>query len=324
MIPKRNILIKFESETDLRWGTPPNKRSLDEYIKKGIINLDKPKGPTSHEVVSWVKEILAVERAGHGGTLDPKVSGVLPITIEKATKLVQVLLPSVKEYVGVLRLHGRISDENLMRVFREFVGTVYQKPPVKSAIKREVRTREIYHLDIQEKDGSYILFKVSCQAGTYIRKLCHDIGEALGVGAHMAELRRTRTGPFTEENSVTLHDLKDAYQLWKEEGIEKYLRETVMPMEYAVSHLPKVYVKDSAVSAICHGASLTVPGIPMLDKNIERGKEVALMTLKGELIALGISEMSAKEIMESDKGIAVNVKRVFMEPEVYPRIWKRK
>ncbi len=324
MIPEKNILIKFESETDFRWGIQPSRRSLEEYIEKGVINIDKPKGPTSHEIVSWVKEIIKIERAGHGGTLDPKVSGILPITIEKATKLVQVLLPSVKEYVCVLKLHRETSEEDLKRIFKEFLGTIYQKPPIKSAIKREIRTREIYYLDIREIDESYVLFRVRCQAGTYIRKLCHDIGEALGVGAHMAELRRTRSGPFTEENLTTLHDLKDAYQFWKEDGIEKHLRKTIMPMEYVVSHLPKIYVKDSAVSAICHGASLNVPGIPMLDKNIEKGKEVALMTLKGELIAFGTSEMSTKEIMESDKGIAVSIKRVLMEPDVYPRIWKKK
>ncbi|MCX8172951.1 MAG: RNA-guided pseudouridylation complex pseudouridine synthase subunit Cbf5 [Archaeoglobaceae archaeon] len=250
-----------EIESDEKYGCHPLQRSMEEHIKKGFVCLDKPMGPTSHEVVVWVRKILEVQKTGHAGTLDPRVTGVLPVFIETATKLVKFLQESEKEYVCLMRLHDDVEEKNLREVFKMFIGKIYQKPPLKSAVKKQLRIREIYKMEILEISGRDVLFKVSTESGTYIRKLCKDIGEVLGVGAHMQELRRIKTGNFIEEECYTLQDLLDAFIFWKEEKEEKYLREIIKPMEVAVSQIPKIVIKDTAVDAICHGANLSIKGV---------------------------------------------------------------
>lgn len=320
--PKKNLLIKAEDTTDPKYGCIPSERPIKEYLNKGVVNIDKPAGPTSHEVSSYVKKILNINKAGHSGTLDPKVTGSLPIMLEDATKCVGALLTSEKEYVCLMKLHKGVEKNKIREVCQEFVGAIYQKPPIKSAIKRQIRVRKIYYLDILEIEDTKVLFKVGCEAGTYIRKLVHDIGQALGIGAHMQELRRTKTGPFTEETIVTLHDLKDAYVYWQEENDESFLREVIHPMEIGLSHLPSITIKDSAVDAICHGASLAVPGILSLESKIKKGDLVAVFTLKGEAVSLGIALMASEKILNSDTGMAVTTSRVLMEPKIYPKVWK--
>jgi len=319
-----NYYVIEDVQTSEEYGCPPNKRSVEEHIKKGFVCIDKPRGPSSHEVVVWVRNILNVKKTGHAGTLDPRVTGVLPVFIETATKLVKFLQESGKEYVCVMRLHGDVKEEEIRKVFRMFTGKIYQKPPLKSAVKKQLRIREIYSMQILEIEGRDILFKVSTESGTYIRKLCKDMGEVLGVGAHMQELRRTRTGEFVESESYTLQDLLDAYIFWKEEGEERYIREIIKPMEAAVSSLPKIVIKDTAVDAVCHGANLSIKGVAMVEKNVKRDSTVAIFTAKGELVALGKALFSADEMLELKKGIVVDVERVLMERGVYPSIWKSK
>jgi len=318
-----DLLIKSEGETDPNFGNFPEERSMEDHIKRGIINLDKPSGPTSHEVDSWVKRILGVEKTGHGGTLDPKVTGVLPIGIDYATRVIQMLLGADKEYVCLMRLHEEISEKKIINVFNEFQGKIFQTPPVKSAVKRELRVRNIYYVNILEIEGQDVLFKIGCEGGTYIRKYCHDIGEALGIGAHMAELRRTKAGPFTEDETLTtLQDLTDAYHIWKEEDDESFIRAAILPMERAVEHLPKIYIRDSAVDAICHGADLAAGGVIKVEESIKKGDTVAVMTLKGELVAVGESLKTSAETYKANKGIIIDTKKVFMEPDTYPKMWK--
>jgi H/ACA ribonucleoprotein complex subunit 4 len=290
-------------------------RTLDELLRKGVINLDKPAGPTSHEVAAWVKRILHIKKAGHIGTLDPKVTGVLPILLQDATKAVGALVNLPKEYVCVLHLHKAVPETLLRDVLREFTGVLYQRPPLKSAVRRQIRKREIYYIDVLERRGNDVLVKVGCEAGTYIRKLCHDVGEALGVGAHMQELRRTKAGPFDESKVSTLHDLTDAYHFWIEDGDEAPLRDIVMPVERALSHLPKIIIRDTAVDAICHGARLAEPGVISL-VDVAAKQLVGIYTARGEIVALGISVLEG--------GVIAEVKRVMMEPGTYPRHWKSK
>lgn len=316
-------LIKLrESDTDPSYGCVPKERDIQTHISHGVVNLDKPAGPTSHQVDSWVRDILHVEKVGHGGTLDPRVTGVLPLGIERATRVMQLLIEAPKEYVCLMRLHRSVDENRLRNIFDEFQGKIFQIPPLKSAVKRELRVRTVYYVKILEIDGNDVLFRIGCEAGTYIRKYCHDIGEALGVGAHMAELRRTMVGPFTEDNLRTLHDLKDAYHFWVEDGDESFIRDCVMPMEFAVSHIPHVLILDSAVDAICHGADLAVGGIAALDENIKKGDSVAIMTLKGELVAVGEALIPSLDILAADKGLVIETKRVFMRPGTYPRMWR--
>ncbi|OPY26732.1 MAG: putative tRNA pseudouridine synthase B [Methanobacterium sp. PtaU1.Bin242] len=316
------LLHKAEGETDPRYGCSPDERPIKEHISKGVINLDKPSGPTSHEVDSWVKKILSADKTGHGGTLDPRVTGVLPVGIDQATRVIQLLLEAPKEYVCLMRLHEKVDDCRIAEILREFQGKIFQTPPVKSAVKRELRVRKIYYVHLMEMEGQDVLFRIGCQAGTYIRKYCHDIGEALGSGAHMAELRRTMVGPFQENTLKTLQELTDAYHAWVEDEDESEIRTTILPMEQAAAHLPKILIRDSAVDAICHGADLAAGGIISLNLNIEKGATVALKTLKGELVAAGESLYKSDEINKKNKGIMVDIKKVFMEPGTYPKMWK--
>jgi H/ACA ribonucleoprotein complex subunit 4 len=319
---EQEILVKSKESTDPAYGLTPENRKLEEYIKNGLVILDKPRGPTSHQTASWVKEILGVVKAGHSGTLDPAVSGVLPIAMEDSAKILDFLLGANKEYIAVMRVHQELPKEQIEKVVKQFQGTIYQKPPVKSAVKRQLRTRRIHKMEILETDGRNTLLKINCEAGTYIRKLIHDIGLVLGTGANMQELRRTKAGQFTEKESITLHDLKDAWQTYLEEKDETQIRKAVKPVEYAVQSLPKIWVKDTAVDAICHGASLMMPGIAQLNNNIKKGTIVALMTLKNELIAIASSQHTSAELMKKRNGTAATSQRVIMKPNTYPKHWK--
>lgn len=314
--------VKDETTTDERYGVYPNNREMTEYIKKGIACVDKPFGPTSHEVTAWVRKILEVEKTGHAGTLDPHVTGALPVLIENSVKLLKTLQSSQKEYVAIMRLHEDVGEQEILRVTNMFVGKIYQKPPLKSAVKKTLRTREIYEMDVLEIEGRDVLFKVRCEAGTYIRNLCNDMGEILGSGARMQELRRTRTGIFTEDLCYTLQELQDAYVFWKEDGEEKYLRQIIQPMEKAVSNMSKILVKDSAVDALCHGANLNAPGVNYIEKGINKGDKVAIFTLKNELVALGESMVDDTDMLNMKNGLTVDISRVVMERGVYPPMWK--
>ncbi|MEM2975167.1 MAG: RNA-guided pseudouridylation complex pseudouridine synthase subunit Cbf5 [Candidatus Bathyarchaeia archaeon] len=321
---ERKLIVKAEEETNPKYGCDPNKRPIKDHIKYGIINLDKPSGPSSHEVTAWTKRILNLEHAGHGGTLDPKVTGVLPIALEEATKIIQALLLSGKEYVCVMRLHAETSENRMKAVMNEFQGKIYQRPPLRASVKRRLRTRNIYYMEFLEMDGRNVLFKVGCEGGTYIRKLCYDMGEALGCGAHMQELRRTRAGPFSEnENLVTLHEVSYLFAKWKETQDESLLRKFIQPMEKALQLLPKIYIRDSAVDAICHGANLAAPGIVSIETNINPQDVVAIFTLKGEAVALANALTSTEKILEMSHGLVAKTKRVLMPRGVYPKAWQK-
>jgi H/ACA ribonucleoprotein complex subunit 4 len=301
---------------------PFPERSINELLKFGIINLDKTCGPTSHQVTSWVKKVLEVEKAGHHGTLDPKVTGVLPVALGNSLRIIDLLLDETKIYVGIMRFHSDVKKDQIKDMASQFTGEIYQMPPVRSAVKRQQRVRSIYRLDIIEIEGRDVLFEVECQSGTYIRTLCVDIGDALGVGAHMQELRRTKASIFTEDKSITLHDVKDAWVYWKEDGNEDELRKCILPVEAMVADRPYVIIKNSAVDAICHGADLAAPGISKLDTSLKKGGRIPLFTSKGELVALGKALHDADEMAKKGDGFVVKVDRVVMEPGTYSRQWK--
>ena len=312
-------LIRCEEEAG-EYGKSPAERSVEEHIKNSVVIVDKHSGPTSHQITAWVKEIFGVKKAGHAGTLDPKVTGVLPVALENATKAMPVLMGLDKEYVGVMHLHREMDEEILRRVIVEkFVGKIVQIPPVKSAVARVPRERKIYYFDILEIEGKDVLFKIGCEAGTYVRKVIHDLGVQLGVGAHMKELRRTKVGNFSEDEAHSLVKIRDAYEFWKE-GEESLIRKVLIPIEYAIAHVKKVFVKDSAVYPITCGAPVYVKGITRVQEGIEKGEIVAVFSLKDELIALGIAKMNSEEMVNRKKGIAVRTDRVFMEKGTYPKI----
>lgn len=320
-----NLLVRTGHFTPIPNGCAPLKRDLKSYISSGVINLDKPSNPSSHEVVAWVKRILRCEKTGHSGTLDPKVTGCLIVCIDRATRLVKSQQGAGKEYVCVLRLHDKIqSKEQLARALETLTGALFQRPPLISAVKRQLRIRTIHESKLLEFDNDRHLavFWVSCEAGTYIRTLCVHLGLLLGVGAHMQELRRVRSGALSEnDNIVTLHDILDAQWLADNTRDESYLRRVIRPLESLLTTYKRIVVKDSAVSAVCYGAKLMIPGLLRYEAGIEVGEEVVLMTTKGEAIALGIAQMSTVELSTCDHGVVAKVKRCIMERDLYPRRW---
>ncbi|MGV8162352.1 MAG: RNA-guided pseudouridylation complex pseudouridine synthase subunit Cbf5 [Candidatus Nanoarchaeia archaeon] len=313
----KKVVIKKEGTTNSAFGKKPAERTTEELLKRGLIILNKPSGPTSHQAADYLKKVVHAEKAGHSGTLDPGVTGVLPIALQDATRITQSLLTAGKEYVCLMHIHGDVTEEQLRKVMlKDFMGTITQLPPKKSAVKRQNRQRTIYYMDIIEIKERDVLFRVGCQAGTYIRKLVHDMGLRLGGGAHMVELIRTKAGPFKESEMVTLQDIADAYHYFKL-GKEEPLRKMLKPIESAVQHMKKIWIFDDAVTPLCHGAFLKVPGISKLDNDIVRGDPVAIMTLKEELVLVGEAVLSSQDILKLQKGIAVKTMQVFMQPEMY-------
>ncbi|MFC6835165.1 RNA-guided pseudouridylation complex pseudouridine synthase subunit Cbf5 [Halomarina ordinaria] len=284
---------------------PPDERSTDDLLDFGVVNLDKPPGPSSHQVAGWLRDLAGVERAAHAGTLDPKVTGCLPVLLGDATRTAQVFDDSVKGYVAVLELH-RPAPTDFDAVVREFEGEVYQKPPRKSAVSRRLRARTIHELTVLEREDRRALLRVECAPGTYIRKLCHDIGLALGTGAHMGALRRVRTGSFDDTALVTMHDLTDALA-FAAEGDESLLRECVAPAERALVDLPRVTVAESAAEQIAEGAPVYAPGVLAVE-DAGRGELVACYTSDGAAVCIGnlVGDPAA------DSGVVVELERVLV------------
>ncbi|HIH11310.1 TPA: RNA-guided pseudouridylation complex pseudouridine synthase subunit Cbf5 [Candidatus Woesearchaeota archaeon] len=310
---KLQLFIKKQAETT--FGKHPSERTITELLQYGIINLDKPKGPTSHQTADYVKKIIHTTKAGHSGTLDPQVSGVQPVAIGKATRIAEFLLTAPKEYICLMHIHKEFDLDKFNTVITKFIGKIKQLPPLKSSVKRQLREREIYELEILEIKKQDVLFRVKCQAGTYIRKLCDDIGKELGIGAHMAELRRTQAGPFTEkDNLVTLNDLLDAHHYYTTENNPKYLLHCIQPIENALKYLPKCWIFDTTINSVTHGRDVGIPGISKLE-NFRKGETVAIMTLNDELVAMGEALMSGVEINTKQKGLAIKTKKVFMDPQ---------
>ncbi|CAI9754826.1 unnamed protein product [Fraxinus pennsylvanica] len=327
------ILLKNYDKLNVRTGhyTPlpsgysPLKRPLLEYVKYGILNLDKPANPSSHEVVAWIKRILRVEKTGHSGTLDPKVTGNLIVCIDRATRLVKSQQGAGKEYVCIARLHSKVPEiAKVVRALETLTGAVFQRPPLISAVKRQLRIRTIYESKLLEYDADrhLVVFWISCEAGTYVRTLCVHLGLLLGVGGHMQELRRVRSGILGEkDNMVTMHDVMDAQWMYDNYRDESYLRRVIMPLEVVLTSYKRLVVKDSAVNAICYGAKLMIPGLLRFENDIEVGEEIVLMTTKGEAIALGIAEMTTAVMATCDHGTVARIKRVVMDRDTYPRKW---
>ncbi|KAJ3883018.1 putative rRNA pseudouridine synthase [Lentinula edodes] len=319
------LLIRSSHFTPIPSGCSPLKRDITSYIKSGVINLDKPSNPSSHEVVAWLRRILRVEKTGHSGTLDPKVTGCLIVCIDRATRLVKSQQGAGKEYVCVLRLHaGLPSPAALPRALQTLTGALFQRPPLISAVKRQLRVRTIHESKLLEFDEKRNLgvFWVSCEAGTYIRTLCVHLGLVLGVGGHMQELRRVRSGAMSENDEmVTMHDVMDAQWMYDNTRDESYLRRVIRPLECLMVGYKRIVVKDSAVNAVCYGAKLMIPGLLRYENDISVHEEVVLMTTKGEAIALAIAQMSTVELATCDHGVVAKVKRCIMERDTYPRRW---
>jgi Pseudouridine synthase len=319
-------LVEIDQDiTDDEYGTYYDKRTLEQLLNYGIILLDKPPGPTSHETVAWTKRILKLPKIGHSGTLDPQVSGVLPLGLGEATKALGILLLGPKEYHALGRIHSLPSKEKLSELIDMFTGEIFQKPPQRSAVVRQTRSRTIHEFEVLGQKERLLLTRILCESGTYIRKLYYDIGEVLGPGATMIELRRTRVDQFRETDGlVTLHELANAFALWEETKDDSKLMKMIKPVELAFSELKSVVIRDSAVDAMCHGAQLAIPGVLQISPNLKKGDLVGVYTQKGEAVALAESTMSEEEIKDATKGYAFETKRIIMAPKTYPKKWRTK
>lgn len=256
------------------------KYSIDELLQCSILLLDKPSNYDSHQTAALVKKLLNVSKVGHAGTLDPKVTGVLIILIGKATRLASYLLSSSKEYVGIMHLGKDTSVKELRDTIRKkFLGKIKQVPPRKAAVKRREREREIYSFKIIEKKGKDILFRVSCEAGTYVRKLIHDLGLALDVRAHMLELRRTKEGIFREDDCVTLYDVVKAIE-------NKRLSSILLPIETVTKDMPKIIVKDFALSRLYNGSPVFKEFVFKRGKEGKKNDIIAVFSREGKLVEI--------------------------------------
>ncbi|GFQ69683.1 hypothetical protein TNCT_72811 [Trichonephila clavata] len=320
-----NLNVKTCHYTPLPNGSSPLKRALVDYLMSGFINLDKPANPSSHEVVAYIKRILEVPKTGHSGTLDPKVSGCLVVCIGRATRLVKSQQGAGKEYVCIFGLHKSVEDPSRVRMALEtLTGALFQRPPLISAVKRQLRIRTIYEIKLLEYDKKQNLgiFLVKCEAGTYVRTICVHLGLFLGTGGMMIELRRNRSGIQSENaNLFTMHDILDAMWLYKNHNDESYLRRVVQPLEALLVSHKRIVMKDSAVNAICYGAKIMLPGVLRYENGIELNEEVVIITTKGEAIALAIALMTTSTMCTCDHGIVAKIKRVVMERDTYPRKW---
>jgi len=317
--------IRTNHYTPLPNGSSPLNRPIDEYIKTGCINLDKPVNPSSHEVVAWIKRILRVAKTGHSGTLDPKVSGCLIVCIDRATRLAKSQQSAGKEYVGIVRFHSPVEDsKKVAQALETLSGALFQRPPVIAAVKRNLRIRTIYESKLVEFDQKkqLAIFWVSCEAGTYVRTLCVHLGLLLGTGAIMQELRRPRSGIQSErDDMVTMHDVIDAQYAYDHYKDESYLRRAIKPLESLLISHKRIIMKDSAVNAVCYGAKILLPGVLRYEDGIEVDKEIVIVTTKGEAIALAIAQMTTAVMSTCDHGVVAKIKRVIMERDIYPRKW---
>ena len=319
------LLVRSYKYTPINAGSSPTQRPLEEHLKYGVINLDKPANPSSHEIVAWIKKILKVEKTGHSGTLDPKVTGCLIVCLNRATRLVKAQQSAGKEYVGIVKFHNPIESKSQVEdCLKRLQGACFQRPPLISSVKRELRVRTIYEYKLIEfdKEKNMAIFWISCEAGTYVRTMCVHMGLLAKTGGHMQELRRVRSGILKEDESmVTMHDVLDAQYIYEQTKKEDYLRRVVRPLEILLTNYPRIVIKDSAVNAICYGAKLTVPGVLRFEANIENGKEIVLITTKGEAVAIAVAEMTSSVLASCDHGAVCKTKRVIMDRETYPRKW---
>lgn len=229
-------------------------KTTAELLKFSIINIDKPSGPTSFSVSDYIRKSLKLSKTSHLGTLDPSVSGVLPIALSRACRLNEYLMHKNKTYIGIMHLHRDVLDSDLHNAIKKYLGKIKQLPPVRSSVKREIRERFVHSFKILERDDGDVLFETEVQAGTYVRTLCVDIGKEIG-GAHMLELRRKKAGLFDETKSITLYDFDKIVEEFNK-GNDNKLREILIPGEIVSNFLPVVHIKKQVVKKVLTGSPI--------------------------------------------------------------------
>ena len=304
-------------------GIDPENLSIEQRLASGFILLDKPPGPTSHQIASWVRDLLGLERLGHGGTLDPFATGVLPLMAGKSMKLTKGILKTDKTYIAVLKFAQETNAETLNDVIDKLTGRIYNVPPEISAVKVQVRTRKIYSFELIESTSKQAIVKIACEAGTYIRTIARDMGLLLGYNVELKELRRENSGRFNLMDCVTLQEIADAVYLWKECDNSTALEKIIHPTEKLLLDKPYIIVKDSAASALCHGAPLLRPGLIEVSDKLSSGLEVAAFTSKNEVVGIVKMSKGFTEISNETSGEIGKPVMILMEQERYPPQWNK-
>tara|TARA_B110001452_G_scaffold5040_1_gene4681 strand:- start:1633 stop:2601 length:969 start_codon:yes stop_codon:yes gene_type:complete len=315
-------ILDAAASTNPAIGGIPDDRDVEERLASGFILLDKPAGPTSHQLASWARDLFGLERLGHGGTLDPFATGVLPLMAGKTMKLTKKILTHKKTYICVFRFASVPDEAQLKKVMKQLTGRVYNVPPEVSAVKVQVRTRKIFTFEKIEMKGNDMIARVYCEAGTYIRTMARDLGLFLDMKVQLKELRRENTGVFKLEDCITMQDLADAVWLWKEHNQPEALLRVIHPIEKLLLDLPTATVKDSAAAALAHGAPLLRPGLVNISAGVKSGKEVVIQTLKGEAVGIVSLTLGTDEIAAINEGEVARPSMVLLDEGLYPRRWK--
>lgn len=317
------IILESDTETLAEHGSAPDARTIDQLLEGGFILLDKAPGPSSHQVSAWARDMFGLEKLGHGGTLDPFATGVLPLLAGKAMRLTGTILTHDKTYLAIFKVHGGIDRSALDDAMSNLTGKVYNVPPEISAVRVQVRTRTISEFKILDTEGDSVLVSIKCEAGTYVRTMARDLGLLLNTSVELKELRRPSSGEYTLAQSVTMQQIADAYWLWKERGDETAMRRILHPVETLLKDLPVIVVKDGAAAALSHGAPLLRPGLVSIAEDLKAKQEVLIVTQKGEVVALAQLSVTGSTIQEMKQGEVAKPHTVLMKQDTYPRSWKK-
>ncbi len=286
-------------------------QTIKELLDSSVIIIDKPPKLSSHEITSLVKKIIGAKKTGHAGTLDPNVSGVLPIALGRATKLLDYIVAKDKTYVCIIKFKTEQSIEKVLSLFKKFEGKIIQIPPKISAVRKIPRKRFIHYIKFLEQNGKFVLFETKTQAGTYIRTLCDDLGK-LVEGARMEELRRIAVGDILEKKAIKMQDFSDAVWLWKSKNDENALRNILLPVEEYLKNYKKIFVKNSTVVSLLNGVQLAIPGISKFE-NFAKGETIAIYSKENKFIGMGTSLFSCDEIKKMNNGIVVKTERIHLQ-----------
>ena len=318
-------VLDESAKTNQAFGCSPNDRTLEELLDCGVILIDKPSGPSSHQLAAWARSMLGINRIGHGGTLDPFATGLLTLLCGRSTKITGELLKKKKSYVAVIRFKKPIQEDDLLEIVSKMQGEIYNVPPKESAVKIQVRTRDVEKSQlIQSEEGGRVhLISIDCEAGTYIRTLIRDFGLLSGNECELLELHRSRSGSLNDQMSCTMQQLADSVFLWKEHDDPKGLLRLLSPVEVVLEDIPKIVIKDGAVSALSHGAPLARPGIISVPKGLPSGSAVLLSSLKGEAVAIAELSVGSDTIPSMETGQVATPRSVIMQPGAYPQTWSK-
>lgn len=317
------IILEKDAKTSPDHGTIPSERTIEQLLESCFILLDKSPGPSSHQVSAWARDMMGLEKLGHGGTLDPFASGLLPLLSGKAMRLTGKILTHDKSYLALFKFGKELERNEIEDKMAMLTGKVYNVPPEISAVRVQVRTRKISKFDILDFDGTSLLTNIECEAGTYVRTMARDLGLLLDTPVELKELRRPTSGEFSLNQSITMQQLADAYWLWQEKGEEDAMLRILHPIEDMLSDLPRVVVKDGAAAALSHGAPLLRPGVVSIDDDLNVGTEVLLVTIKGEAVAIAKMSQNSKVIPDMNQGEVAKPNCVLMKEDTYPRSWKK-